>query len=200
MGILKTTIDIGDNIKYKHPLNHPFDGMFATVEGVIIGYSSGLYHVSIPLKSFSQKERLELFVPIESLELIEKIPDPNWLSDRIAKATQVKEGNYDGKYFYDNVSEHLFKKSGDLYEYYREYEMLEELPRYAFAAKPRVHKISEVEDQLASKLWSNDDNVNLRYVDELQSAIDKFNSANQDKMTEYRPDYTTIVILNLPDF
>lgn len=192
MQIPKTNIEIGDRVKYKHPLPHPFEGLHAYIEGNVIDIVGNQYQIFIRFDQTSESRIIKLIVPMESLKIVETIPDPNWLSNKIAKADKICESSYSEAYIFDPHLEKYFETSEDLLEHY-ESEDIQDSPSCAFGTFKKVFKISEVEDLTSSLLDYSEDEIDLVGIEKLQAAIDEFNILNQSEMTSYHPDYRTVV-------
>lgn len=197
MLVLKETVEIGDNIKYKHPISHPFEDRCTCIPGTVIGINGDVYRIRLQFGAFA-KDEIEIDASKEALIVTQQIPNPNWLSEKLAKATRIKEANWSGAYLYDDDSREYFESSEDLYEHYASNDALDNLPDYCFGTKPVIFKVSNAEDLVADLYSSGEEDIDLQRIDEFQQAIDTFNEINRSTMTHYYPDYSTVVILDLP--
>lgn len=193
----KQTFDIGDQVKYSHPLTGVFDGAKATITGKILKVEDTIL-VKFILGTVGQPREVEMWCDRERLESKVAIPDPNWLMNKLGNATKILAKDWDS-FIVDNSTDKYYESFDELFEDYED-EDEEEIPNWAWGTKAHPLKIrdaidlieSKIDDLGASEVYEPTDFVG---VDELQQAIDTFNNLNQKNIV-CTPDYTKAILFS----
>lgn len=119
----------------------------------------------------------------------EALRDAQQEADRFQKAQKLTEWNswvYDGAEYYESV-EHYLETRDDL-----------PIPAYVWACKENrfaIADVSDITDRIEENGYEDFDADDLKGMDDLKAAIEKFNEANKD-VVSYEPDYGVAILLN----
>lgn len=119
----------------------------------------------------------------------EALRDAQQEADRFQKAQKLTEWNswvYDGAEYYESV-EHYLETRDDL-----------PIPAYVWACKENhfaIADVSDITDRIEENGYEDFDADDLKGMDDLKAAIEKFNEANKD-VVSYEPDYGIAILLN----
>jgi len=122
-------------------------------------------------------------------EACETLNDERKETDRFEKAKKLNEWAgwvYDGAEYYESV------------EYYLEARDDLPVPAYVWACKENhfaVADVSDITDRIEENGYEDFDADDLKGLDDLKAAIEKFNEANKD-VVSYEPDYGVAILLN----
>lgn len=126
----------------------------------------------------------------------QKINDEKKESERFQKAKKVTE--WDGWVYLDGTGRDGFSESvAEFRENWEDDHECDELPEYVWACKQNhfaVADVSDITERIADNAYEDFEPDDLNGLDELKSAIEKFNEANKD-IVSYEPDYNIAVLL-----
>lgn len=173
-----------------------------TVEGwfVAIHPSKGR-HIVYANPSFYEREVLAWHLTESEIALLAKAYwSETWRKSESAKfdkATKIPRDEYDGRVWYNDQA---YDDPGEVLQQLIDDGCDEdELPKYLWAVKevpvitPR-HVADIVEGDIEDRGWVDMEVKDLKGVDELQAALDRFVEANKG-VVSYHPDYMKAVVL-----